>query len=99
MIVGRHVGAGERTQATPEHLLPPVATWQLRLFAGYCRHYLRRHFHRLHSLEVTPLEAFDDSPLLSCLNHPSWWDPIVAVYLSQQLFAGRRHYGPIAAAA
>jgi 1-acyl-sn-glycerol-3-phosphate acyltransferase len=79
--------------------LPHVATWQLRLFARYCGYYLRRHFHRLHLLEHWPVEGLGDSPLLICLNHPSWWDPIVAVYLSQHLFAKRRHYGPIAAAA
>ncbi len=70
----------------------------MRLFARYCRHYLSRHFHRLHLLERSPLDQFGDVPLLICLNHPSWWDPIVAIYLSQRLFANRLHYGPIAAA-
>jgi 1-acyl-sn-glycerol-3-phosphate acyltransferase len=73
--------------------------WQLRLFARYCGRYLRRHFHRLYLLEQSPLRELSDAPILICLNHPSWWDPVIAVYLSQKLFANRRHYSPIAAAA
>jgi len=71
----------------------------LRLFATYCRYYLRRHFHRLYILKCSALKAIEDKPLLICLNHPSWWDPLLALYLSQEMFSQRRHYGPIAAAA
>ena len=98
MNAGRREGANVAVPKTPDVALPRVATWQLRLFARYCGHYLRRHFHRLYLLERSPLDELGDVPVLICLNHPSWWDPIIAVYLSQQLFAERRHYGPIAAA-
>src|SRR4051794_1852457 len=95
----RQDGKEEIAGPTPVPGLPHINTWQLRLFAGYCRHYLRRHFHRLYLCELSPLKALDDRPLLICLNHPSWWDPLIAVCLSQEIFANRRHYGPIAAAA
>jgi hypothetical protein len=85
----------EADSATSVLALPHIATWQLRLFARYCGYYLRRHFHGLYSLELSPLTELGDVPVLICLNHPSWWDPILAVYLSQHLFANRRHYGPI----
>lgn len=85
----------EADSATSVLALPHVAKWQLRLFARYCGYYLRRHFHRLCLLELSPLTELGDAPVLICLNHPSWWDPIIAVYLSQHLFAERRHYGPI----
>jgi 1-acyl-sn-glycerol-3-phosphate acyltransferase len=32
-------------------------------------------------------------------NHPSWWDPLVALFLAQHLMPERRHYGPIDAEA
>jgi 1-acyl-sn-glycerol-3-phosphate acyltransferase len=89
----------EPGSATSALALPRVATWQLRLFARYCGYYLRRHFHRLYLLESSPLAGLSDAPVLICLNHPAWWDPLIAVYLSQHLFAKRRHYGPIAATA
>lgn len=98
MNAGRQQEANERARATANLALPHVSTWQLRLFARYCGYYLRRHFHRLYLLEQWPLSELGDAPLLVCLNHPSWWDPLLAVYLSQRLFANRRHYGPMAAA-
>ena len=32
-------------------------------------------------------------------NHPSWWDPMMAILLATQLFPERTHYGPIEAEA
>ncbi len=37
-------------------------------------------------------------PLIVVLNHPSWWDPLVGLILSER-FPGRTHYAPIEAAA
>jgi hypothetical protein len=95
MIPDRREAKNEAGSATSVHALPHVARWQLRLFARYCGYYLRRHFHRLYLLEPSPLTELEGVPVLICLNHPSWWDPLIAVYLSQHLFASRRHYGPI----
>ncbi|HEX4770896.1 MAG TPA: lysophospholipid acyltransferase family protein [Bryobacteraceae bacterium] len=87
--------ANPRNTAGP---LPLISTQQLRWFTNYVRWYLQRNFHGLHLLRLAPLEILTDYPLLVCLNHPSWWDPLIGVYLSQRFFSHRRHYGPIAAA-
>lgn len=44
-----------------------------------------------------PFDETQGLPLMICLNHPSWWDPLMATYLSQRFFADRRQYAPIAA--
>jgi 1-acyl-sn-glycerol-3-phosphate acyltransferase len=76
--------------------LPEIRAWQLRLFIRYIDFYLNRHFHALYFLNRAPLDSLAGWPLLVCLNHPSWWDPLMALYLSQRLFPQRQHYGPIA---
>lgn len=89
--------AADLTSVEAPFELPAISQWQLRLFARYVRLYLRRHFFRLHLHVSGTLELAANRPLLICLNHPSWWDPLLAVYLSQRFFAGRRQYAPIAA--
>jgi 1-acyl-sn-glycerol-3-phosphate acyltransferase len=81
----------------PDFDLPAISRWRLRLFAAYVRSYLRRHFYRVHLLGKTSFSDLDGWPLLICLNHPAWWDPLLGLHLSQLLFHNRRHYGPIAA--
>ena len=36
-----------------------------------------------------------DGPLIVYVNHPSWWDPLVAHYLNRVLFPDRQFYAPI----
>jgi 1-acyl-sn-glycerol-3-phosphate acyltransferase len=67
------------------------------LFARYVEFYLRRNFHALHLLCLAPLKDLNGWPLLICANHPSWWDPLVGLYLSQRFFGDRVQYAPIAA--
>lgn len=78
--------------------LPPIAKRQLGWFVRYIHFYLGRNFHGVHLLRLGSLEDLDGWPLLVCLNHPSWWDPLMAAYLSQRFFQERRQYAPIAAA-
>ncbi len=78
--------------------LPSIARRRLHWFEIYVRFYLRRNFHGLHLLQLADLKQVDGYPLLICLNHPSWWDPLVALYLSQRFFQPRQQYAPIAAA-
>jgi 1-acyl-sn-glycerol-3-phosphate acyltransferase len=79
-----------------EALLPPIAKRQLAWFARYVRRYLRRNFHGLHLLRLADLESVAGLPLVVCLNHPSWWDPLIGVYLSQRFFPDRHQAAPIA---
>jgi 1-acyl-sn-glycerol-3-phosphate acyltransferase len=78
--------------------LPSIAKRQLGWFTRYLHFYLRRNFHGVHLLKLSPLEDLRGWPLLVCLNHPSWWDPLMGAYLSQRFFKHRNHYAPIAAA-
>ena len=82
----------------PAAILPPIAKRQLGWFTRYVEFYLRRNFHGVHLVQLGSLHQLDGWPLLICLNHPSWWDPLMAVYLSQRFFKDRRQYAPIAAA-
>jgi 1-acyl-sn-glycerol-3-phosphate acyltransferase len=72
--------------------------WLVRGFTRYVRRYLRRHFHAVRLAQGGRPEAPAEGPLVIVLNHPSWWDPLVAAVLAG-LFPGREHYAPIEAAA
>ncbi len=77
--------------------LPRIATGRLRWFIAYIDFFFRRNFHAVHLLRPQSLESLAGWPLLVCLSHPSWWDPLFALYLSQRFFGKRQNYGPIAA--
>ncbi len=77
---------------------PRISTPLLRLFAGYSRWYLRRHFHSLRlSLAVQP--SVTDMPTVIYSNHAAWWDPLVGLMLSRKLFPTRNVFAPMDAAA
>lgn len=76
--------------------LQPISHWLLRPFIGYIAYYVRRHFQGLHLLNQSKADGLEGWPILVCMNHPSWWDPLFALYLSQYFFPRREHYGPIA---
>lgn len=76
--------------------LRPIAHRRLRLFLGYISFYVRRHFQGLHLLHAVKASNLDGWPILVCMNHPSWWDPLMALFLSHHFFSTREHYGPIA---
>ncbi len=89
------------TRAHPprgEPALPaPSAAW-LRFFSLYLRRYMPRHFHALRLAHAArwPRNA---RPLIVCVNHPSWWDPMVCIQLSRILEPAAAHYAPIDAQA
>ncbi len=78
--------------------LPVISQWRLRLFTRYLQWYLSRNFHGLHLLRLASPEAVQGRAVLVCVNHPSWWDPLLSFYLSRRFFPERANYGPIAAA-
>ena len=87
---------------TPVHhrtapLVPPSKT-VLRLFSGYLQFFVRRHFHgmRLAGAEHWPGTG---TPLVICLNHASWWDPLTSILLSRHLDKSLDHYAPMDALA
>jgi len=78
--------------------LPRPSRRLFAAFARYSRWFLGRHFHavRLHGAMPRPA---DGGALVVYLNHPSWWDPLLAIVLAHGLLGERTHYGPIDAAA
>jgi 1-acyl-sn-glycerol-3-phosphate acyltransferase len=88
------------TSAVQTKSLPPKSKSLLLLFGLYVERYLKRHFHGVRLSQASRLPELEaDEPLVVYLNHPSWWDPLVAFQLTRQLFPSRRHYAPIDAEA
>ncbi len=65
----------------------------LRFFDTYLSFFVSRRFHglRLANTEYWPRQR----PLIVCLNHPSWWDPLIAILLSRFLEREADHYAPM----
>ena len=61
-----------------------------RLYAGYGRRLLRRAFARVW-VGGSPWPAGED-PAIAYANHGAWWDPVLAVFLSHDVFR-RDGYG------
>jgi 1-acyl-sn-glycerol-3-phosphate acyltransferase len=85
----------------PDAGLVPVSRPLLALFRTYLRWYLPRHFT---AMRVAHAERFQfapesDSPLIVCVNHASWWDPLTGLLLSEFLSPGRDLYVPMDEAA
>ena len=71
----------------------------LSAFLRYIQWSLKRHFHRVHLAtggEPPPIAA--GHPLIVYLNHASWWDPLLMLWLGARLYPDRRQYGPMDAA-
>jgi 1-acyl-sn-glycerol-3-phosphate acyltransferase len=83
---------------TPRYIVtPPISAIWLNWFYRYAAFYLSRNFHTFSLLRTGQPDLVKGWPLLVCLNHPSWWDPLTAFYLSRRFYADRRQYAPIAA--
>jgi 1-acyl-sn-glycerol-3-phosphate acyltransferase len=84
-----------------EQLLPAVSPFMWRWFTRYARRFVRRHFHAVRLLRAPgalPGSLPPDEPLILCCNHPSWWDPMIGIFLAAHLWPRRAHYWPIDAA-
>jgi 1-acyl-sn-glycerol-3-phosphate acyltransferase len=81
---------------TPE--LPVNSRWFTRFFAAYSERLVRKHFHAVRLLGAPDLSAFAGRPLVIYANHPSWWDPLIALVVWRRLLGDRVPYAPIDAA-
>src|SRR5262245_38368200 len=95
------VPRGAKPQAAEQPMNDTLITSRsprlVRWFLRYVRRYLRKNFHAVRLARSG--QALDPGgPLVVVLNHPSWWDPLVGLLLTQ-LFSTRAHYGPIESAA
>ena len=78
--------------------VPVVSPVLWRWFTWYAGRFLRRHVHAVRLLgdgEAAARAVPADEPLIVCSNHPSWWDPMVGIFLAQHLWPDRTHYWPI----
>lgn len=68
-------------------------------FIAYINRSLKNQFHAVRLLKgCGPPEVSLDRPLIVYLNHASWWDPLVMMWLGKLCYRGRPQYGPIEAA-
>ncbi|MEK0446406.1 MAG: hypothetical protein RLZZ399_1727 [Verrucomicrobiota bacterium] len=68
----------------------------LSLFRRYIHRALRRHFCSVLMAGRGGLAGVDPQrPLIVYLNHASWWDPLISMWLGWKLFSNRPQYGPI----
>jgi 1-acyl-sn-glycerol-3-phosphate acyltransferase len=79
--------------------VPVVSPVLLRWFTWYARRFLCKHMHavrllRAHDGAGVPAVP-PDEPVIVCCNHPSWWDPMVGIFLASHLWPARSHYWPI----
>ncbi len=92
--------------------LPRRWPWLIAAFRRYVYWYLPRHFSAVRlardgfvppgvwpsSFHTAGLWSLPEKPVVVVLNHPSWWDPLICLVLSD-LFPGRNHFAPIDAEA
>jgi 1-acyl-sn-glycerol-3-phosphate acyltransferase len=78
--------------------LPVNSRWFTRFFAAYSDRLVRKHFHAVRFLGAPDLATFAGRPLVIYANHPSWWDPLIALVVWRRLLGDRIPYAPIDAA-
>jgi 1-acyl-sn-glycerol-3-phosphate acyltransferase len=81
-------------EAIPD-ISPPLRGW----FSWYVRRYLRKHFNAVRLLKDAPPPAESSAPAVFYLNHPAWWDPLVALHLARTFFPTQQSFAPMDAAA
>ncbi len=70
----------------------------LAAFVSYIEKSLRRDFHAVRLLKGGGPPAIAlDKPLVVYLNHASWWDPLMMMWLGKICYPDRSQYGPIEA--
>src|SRR4051794_4534271 len=94
----RLAGADRRHRGPVPSCLDRRSAWLFGLFRGHAKRYVARSFHAVRVSLSGPVPGEIPGPAIVVLNHPSWWDPLIGLVLSD-LWPGRRHYAPIDSAA
>lgn len=77
------------------HPLPPRSAWWFDFIRDrVAAPFLRKNCHAVRLSKASVPFPTDGLPILVAMNHPSWWDPLIAFVLSRQL-PGYAHYGVI----
>lgn len=78
-----------------EIAVPRPNPLMVKWFQWYSRRHLRKHFHGLRVCGEEHLQHLPARPVVLCVNHASWWDPIVAAVLAAHYLPSREHFAPI----
>jgi len=78
-------------------MLPKINQSWLKWFKRYARWYVSRHFHALRISRAGGVPVLR-GPTVFVVNHPSWWDPVTLLCVTD-LFPDRQHFAPMDAAA
>ena len=68
-------------------------------FRRYVRRFIRRNFNAVRCAGKSYTEQLPTESVICFLNHPSWWDPMTVVLMTDLLFPSRRFYAPMDAEA
>ena len=91
--------APPKSGARSVSVLPRPWPRLIRVFTRYSRYCLKKNFHAVRlSRGGRPADP-GDGPLVVVLNHPSWWDPLLALVLKDLFPSDYAHHAPIDAAA
>ncbi len=85
----------------PDAQLPKVNKPLMGGFRVFNRRYLRKHFHVIARSRATglPHDIPSTDSVVVYANHASWWDPLLAIFLAEDLFPSFGMYAPIDAEA
>ncbi len=80
------------TNQPPARIVPVLFS----AFVGYIERTLKKQFHAVRLVHnAGPPEVPKDRALVVFLNHASWWDPLLMMWLGSRCFPGREQFGPI----
>jgi len=90
---GKQVRSVSGPNPEPE-VLRKYSPRMMRWFGRWLGRYFRRNFDGVRISLAGEPPAGGDQPYIVYTNHPSWWDPVLFIFLSQALIPGRRMFGP-----
>jgi 1-acyl-sn-glycerol-3-phosphate acyltransferase len=77
-------------------LLSRILSWGFR---RYVHRFVRKNFNAVRVAGQQQLGRLPEAPIVCFINHPGWWDPMVAVLMTDLFFPGRRFAAPMDAEA
>jgi len=73
-----------------------ISKWKLRCFRRYSRRFIAKNFHSVRLLgELDESLTTGEDPVIIAANHPSWWDPLISIYLAETFAGHKQHFAPI----
>lgn len=84
-----------KTDPQVPRAMPRVSATLLKVFALYSRQHVRRNFHSIRILKNKLPQPNVSGSVVIYLNHASWWDPLICLFLARKFFADRMSFAPI----